>query len=324
MKITQKLPHPADETQMQPTDPQQQQGSNSTPFDADDLSQLDPKSKKLLHEAMRKTTHPDLPRPRAKEGRIPKGAQKLWSDLKNELKEKGTDEKQLGKGVLASLTKHDKKGQLPKSNNPLREEGAALARAAKKSPQIEAKAAHFEKEEVRAERAAKRKEDREEGALEQKASDLEGSQGGQINLQGMDTGGVSGSGEATVTSQVEKIIEAFEKSSQYGGRLAEVKASALDSGETRISITLNNGIEVEVNLAAGGKELNIYVRGLTPEQQSRLDTEQAHADLRQSLTERGFTVHLIQTERGEGSSYRREESEDREGRQQQQEEESEE
>lgn len=243
------------------------------------------------------------------------------------------EEQELGREVLDSL----KKGTVAP---PLRQELQNLAQLEKSSVSITRKGEKQEvesvsllKQEVKtttlgAPSSPLRKEsgelkerervvqggegERKEAPLrEKKEGAVEGGIPGgiQIDLHGIGSGAVASSGESTVASQIDKIIAAFEKSAQYGGRLVSVQASALDAGGTRLSMALANGVKVQVDLAPGGRELNILVQGLTPEQQSLLESTGAHDQLRKALQEKGFTVHVIQTERGEGEKYKKEKKE---------------
>jgi hypothetical protein len=100
-------------------------------------------------------------------------------------------------------------------------------------------------------------------------------------------------------SQIDKIIRAFQENQFYSASLSSVQLGMSGTGETRVTVSLTNGIEVELDLAGGGKELNVKIRGLTPDQQARLDRPEEHARLREALQAKGFTVHQISTERGE-------------------------
>lgn len=337
------LPSPA------PSSQQSNQPSSSSSNQPEEESSfpLDAKSKELLAKAMQKMMNPRLPFPSleskeaGQKGHLTHPEHELES-LVGELQQRlgegkpplsKKEEQELGREVLGSL----KKGAVAP---PLRQELQNLAQLEKSSASItrkdekqEVESASLLKQEVKttmlgAPPSPLRKEsgelkerervvqggegERKEAPLrEKKEGAVEGGVPGaiQVDLHGIGSGAVASSGESTVASQIDKIIAAFEKSAQYGGRLVNVQASALDAGGTRLAMALANGVKVQVDLAPGGRELNILIQGLTPEQQSLLESTGAHDQLRKALQEKGFTVHVIQTERGEGEKYKKEKKE---------------
>ncbi len=99
-------------------------------------------------------------------------------------------------------------------------------------------------------------------------------------------------------SPVDKIIAVFQNNPVYGSRVAQVQVSSMGA-ESKVAVTLQNGIAVEVTLQPGGKDINLVIRGISAQAQAALDNPANQASLQAKLTAQGFTIHQIQTFRGE-------------------------
>ncbi|MGE3953702.1 MAG: hypothetical protein AB7F31_00705 [Parachlamydiales bacterium] len=146
--------------------------------------------------------------------------------------------------------------------------------------------AQREKEREAAQQLAK-----EEAALAAVADQGGQKGGGAIKLPA----DVQASGQA---SAVEKILAIFQNNKIYGSQVQQVQLSQ-SGAETKISVQLQNGVEVNINLS-GGKELNIQIQGITQSAQAAMDNAAHQQQLRERLAEQGFVIHQIQTIRAEG------------------------
>ncbi len=99
-------------------------------------------------------------------------------------------------------------------------------------------------------------------------------------------------------SPVDRIIHVFQTNSFFGSQVNTIQVSQQGS-ETIIGVALRNGVEVQINLAPGGGELNITIRGLTAAAQMAADNPENRLALASKLSEAGFIVHKIETFRAE-------------------------
>lgn len=117
---------------------------------------------------------------------------------------------------------------------------------------------------------------------------------------GIGAGMVEGGGKRVLdTSAVDKIVQVFQENQLFGANgVNQVRVSDLGS-ETVIGVSLENGVEVNINLAAGGRELNITIAGLTAAAQAAADRPENQLMLREKLTAQGLIVHQIQSYRAD-------------------------
>jgi hypothetical protein len=134
------------------------------------------------------------------------------------------------------------------------------------------------------------------GTGAQEATLAQGIPGQQSTQLGV--GVTAGTAENKPTSSVEKIIDVFEKNRLFESGVTQVQVIPRGA-ETQVSVTLSSGVKVDVNVAAGGHDLNIHITGLNATVQAAIDNPQNQEKLRQLLVEKGFTVHQIVTERAE-------------------------
>lgn len=105
--------------------------------------------------------------------------------------------------------------------------------------------------------------------------------------------------ETSVTgkSPIDRVIQVFQENPIYTSQLQQVKIGGTEA-QPLISVTLANGIEVNIQITAG-KELNLEIKGLTQRTQALLDNPVHQAYLRDKLMQQGFVIHQIQTVRAE-------------------------
>jgi hypothetical protein len=106
-------------------------------------------------------------------------------------------------------------------------------------------------------------------------------------------GGVAGG------SPVDRIIQVFHDNQFFNATAVQQVRVSTQGPETLIGVSLNNGVEVSINLAPGGRELNITIAGLSAMAQAQADNPENQALLQARLAEQGFIVHQIQTYRAE-------------------------
>ena len=113
---------------------------------------------------------------------------------------------------------------------------------------------------------------------------------------------------------VDKILQVFQENPIYGSQVSQVQISHT-ADTSMIAVQLQNGVEVHVEVMAGGKDLNVVVKGLSTAAQAALDNPENQAFLQAKLGNQGFTIHQFQTFRGEtpaqGPGTSREEGEGR-------------
>lgn len=124
----------------------------------------------------------------------------------------------------------------------------------------------------------------------------------QGNQQGREMASLKTEGPSGLGTSIDKIVQVFQNNPIFQSHVAHIQVATMGS-EAQISVMLNNGVHVRVNLAPGGKELNVQVQGITAKAQAAMDDPKNQEDLRQRLSEQGFIVHKIQTERGEGATF---------------------
>jgi len=115
-------------------------------------------------------------------------------------------------------------------------------------------------------------------------------------------------------SSVDQIINVFQSNPIFQSHVQTLSVQARGA-ETEIAVMMANGVNVNVTVMAGGKDLNVVIRGITAEAQAALDNPANQALLQAKLGEKGFVIHQMRTFRGEeparptGETARREKGE---------------
>lgn len=245
----------------------------------------------LLTQALRSMMNPELPHPHTKRPqtmKIPEqggGFKEHFTQGKEHLGPKEEPAHPAPSKIKNELQKI-------KPHLPPQSEGA-----------IEEFSSHREKEKGPERSPSGQKRETTTGSLEAMAQ-AQADRGGNLQVSGagleeLGSGSIEAATGSEMGSHIDKIIATFQENQFYTASLSSVQVSVLDQNQAKVTVGLTNGIEIELELASGGKELNITIRGLTPEQQALLDNPQEHANLRNSLAQKGFAVHQIITERGE-------------------------
>lgn len=278
---------------------------------------LDQPSRELMMQALRSLMNPEIPVPQPKEKQQPKSLQRPSQQPREQ-------QLPIGKGVeTETRTKrplpetkghaHEKSPQEGKLRlHPSKtESGEQAAKAIEQEalaqgmgPDTGTREPVHDKGEQEGEFTIRPSKKEIGDATAAAAAAVQQAAGAQIamggtGLEDLGSGSIEQMTGSQMGSQIDKIIRAFQENQFYSASLSSVQLAMSTSGETRVTVSLTNGIEVELDLAGGGKELNIKIRGLTPDQQARLDRPEEHARLRQALLEKGFIVHQITTERGD-------------------------
>jgi hypothetical protein len=134
------------------------------------------------------------------------------------------------------------------------------------------------------------------GAQQQAPQQVPGQQMGQgVQAGAVAAGHVAGAGTGT---NIEQIINVFQTNPIYGSHVQALSVQARGA-DTEVAVMMANGVNVNVTVMAGGKDLNVVIRGITAEAQAALDNPANQALLASKLAEKGFVVHQMRTFRGE-------------------------
>lgn len=109
--------------------------------------------------------------------------------------------------------------------------------------------------------------------------------------------------EATVTglgSNVDRLVKLFQDpANRFFASAVQTVGVSEQAGEIQISVLLDNGVSVDINLGQGFQDLNITITGVTAAMQEAIDNQAHQSELRTKLLEAGFKIHQITTVRGD-------------------------
>ncbi len=109
---------------------------------------------------------------------------------------------------------------------------------------------------------------------------------------------VAGAGTGT---NIDQIINVFQSNPVFQSHVQTLSVQARGA-DTEIAVMMANGVNVNVTVMAGGKDINVVIRGITAEAQAAIDNPANQALLQARLGEKGFTVHQMRTFRDEEPS----------------------
>jgi ribosomal protein L12E/L44/L45/RPP1/RPP2 len=101
-------------------------------------------------------------------------------------------------------------------------------------------------------------------------------------------------------SNVDRLVQLFQDpANSFFTSAVQTVGVAQEGGEIKVSVMLESGVSIDINLGQGGEDLNVVITGISADMQAAIDNLANQEQLRTQLLESGFRIHQITTVRGD-------------------------
>ncbi|MBS0621479.1 MAG: hypothetical protein JSR80_00760 [Verrucomicrobia bacterium] len=128
--------------------------------------------------------------------------------------------------------------------------------------------------------------------------------GPQVQIQAVqgamlgEMGAAQASAPTSGASPVDQIVAIMQNNQFFSAPVQQITV-AKTATETTVAVALQNGVRVSLQIAAGGKDVNIVIQGISAQAQAAIDNPANRLALNEKLASQGFTVHQMQTFRSD-------------------------